>query len=914
MLCEVNALNTLLEKFEKYVVNDTVKLDNDGYIGISVEVTPLYDERQGGVVDGASGTPIILYIINSALKRIAETKDEDIVASMLDRGYAVLLVDYLGNELAVSPALDYSTQGLRRKILDSKNGDPLAFFGEGNFMQTFIVPAGYDVELAIPYWAFDKHGADGILEKITEIWNNDFKGTLGERLIKWTDSKGKRKKTVIARDESEPCWCNASGEADENGEYLKLKYTHAENITDCVKPDGTMVDLNLYMHIVYPKNPKKPVPVMCLSSSTEHLANGAASADRPHFNGFVFRGYAGVMFDYGYTPMARRDHYGYFDGYPKAGYVTGDNATYSMSFYNDKRIFTAAMRCIRYLSLSDKKFAFDIDAIGVYGNSKGSWMTFLGEKNPEKLPSKRMLAGHHDETRYEAGNTETVGLVRGGEAQPWLKFGDVDIKGSAKLIYSSTGGLDETISKGHCPVFISSNRRDSSCYSTSNAMYAACLMHDVPAMNVDVNLPHTIVYDKDLVFGVDAYLEFYDFCGYYLKGDAVKLVGIKVNLETLPYSVAIRFSGAVKKNEVEKITLISPDGNAVSGKWSGRCGGVDWVFTPVSLDYLAEYTLNVPENLVGDNLKPIQNPKNFVFTSPKTSRVPLSAEKGVNGELVVTMPTKYKEGRSYIEVDVMNDGYNRISLSDTNGVEYAFVNTNGVGKYRLNVTDLKGTLPEKLTLSASRKTSDAVVYNADFNSAVGLTFGKRAKCSLSNAPDGTPAVKIDGFNTVTEHPTEEFYIYPDVAFTADTIVSDDMLIKDDMGRSFKISLKVYDTCTRYVKIGLSHATAMVNSIIDYNRCQYNLVTKAGEWVEVDLDYTVYEMMYSDYESVKKTLTVSCYGNGNEDTPLYVSGIKTEEKISSLDLGNVCLVNEEDPKTALPEGKSEIICHKSPWQK
>ena len=153
-----------------------------------------------------------------------------------------------------------------------------------------------------------------------------------------------------------------------------------------------------------------------------------------------------------------------------------------------------------------------------------------------------------------------------------------------------------------------------------------------------------------------------------------------------------------------------------------------------------------------------------------------------------------------------------------------------------------------------------------------------------------------------------------MAFTLDNVVSNDLLTRADMGRSFKVSFKVYDTTSRYVKIGLSHATAMVNSIIDYRRCQYNLVTKAGEWVDVELDYTVYEMMYSDYESVKKTLTVSCYGKGNEDTPLYIGSIKTVEKLTALEIGTVYLVTEKDPKEVLPEGKSEIICHKSPWQK
>lgn len=907
-------MNKLLKNFKEYVYQDKITLESDGYIGIPVDIAVLYDKKFGDVKPEANGTPIVLYVLKTAIERIGTAEDDEIVASMLARGYVVMLLDYKGSEAALPPALDYSVQAIRRKVIEPVENDLLAIFGKSRFLETFVVPAGYDVELSNPYWAFDKHGADGILEKITEIWNNDFKGTLPERIVKWTDKNGTRKSTVTAFDGSEPFWCDKSGVPNENGEYIQLKYTLANDITDCVNKNGDPIDLNLYMHLIYPLRPKKPVPVMCLSSSTEHLANGSSSADRPHLNGFIFRGYAGVMFDYGYTPMARTDHYGYFDGYPKKGYVTGDNATYSMSFYNDKRIFTAAMRYIRYLALSNERFSFDVNSIGVYGNSKGSWMTFLGEKHPEKMTSKRILAGHHDETRYEAGNTETVGVIRGGEEQPWLKFGENEIKSGAELVYSSTGGLDESITADHCPMFISSNRRDSSCYSTSNAMYAACRNHNVPAMNVDVNLPHTIVYDNDLVFGVDAYKEFFDFCGYFLKSDAVKLVGVKPNLDTLPYSLFIRFSGSVDKEEVKKITLTSESGKNVSGEWQGRCGGVDWTFTPDMLEYSTSYTLRVPSNLVGGNGKNIERACEYKFTSPKTTRIELSSEKNEADAWSITLPENNSAGRSFIEFNVINDGYNRIALCDASGKEYAHANTSGAGKYRIDLSDVKDRLSDTLVLKEMRISGDNIVYSNNFDNANDLKFGTRAKCSLAQAPDGTNSIKIEGFDTVKEHPTEEFYIYPDVALINEYIVSKEPMTKADMGRSFTVSLKLYDTCSRYVKLGLSHATLMENSIIDPNRLINNVITKPGEWMNIDLNYTVYELMYSDYESIQKSFVLSCYGNGDIEAPLYLGEIKTTEKISNVDIGTVWFVNEEEPKDTFPEGKSDIICHKSPWQK
>ena len=39
------------------------------------------------------------------------------------------------------------------------------------------------------------------------------------------------------------------------------------------------------------------------------------------------------------------------------------------------------MRYLRYLTLTEPEtYSFDIESIGVFGNSKGGWFTFLGEE------------------------------------------------------------------------------------------------------------------------------------------------------------------------------------------------------------------------------------------------------------------------------------------------------------------------------------------------------------------------------------------------------------------------------------------------------------------------------------------------------------------------------------------------------
>ena len=484
--------------FDKYKQGDTVSLENDGTIGIPVDLSVYYsaDEKSS---PGYNGTAVILYVINTMAERTGTDSDDEIIRSMLDRGYIVTVADYKNNALAVSPQLDKSVQAIRNNLSAGKYFTDMDLITSGIYRETFIVPSGYNISLNNIYWEFDKHAADGTFEKIVETWNTDFRAVKGETVIKWTNSEGSRKEVRDALDGTSPEWLDGAGKPDENGEYIKIKYTKANTVFDCVKKDGSPLDLNLYMHIIYPTHPRQKVPVMCLASSNEHLASGAATADRPQTAGFTLNGYAVVMYDYGYVPMARKDHYGYFDGSSSAGHISGDNLSYSLHFYNNINIDTAAMRYVRYLAMPDEsRYDFDTEAVGVFGNSKGGWMTFLGEEDPTVFANNRYFKGHHGETRFEAGKTSADGYLDGGEPQPWQTFDGKKIDSGADFVYASCGGNEMYISENHAPTFVSCHTKDNSYYTTSNSFANLCRIYDIPSVYFEIDLGHTLAHNKDL--------------------------------------------------------------------------------------------------------------------------------------------------------------------------------------------------------------------------------------------------------------------------------------------------------------------------------------------------------------------------------------------------------------------------------
>jgi len=245
------------DKIKSCIISET-EID-DGYIGIPVKSTFLFDKDNFSFRRGFGGTPIMVYVVNASVFRIGTLSDEEIITGMLKRKMAVCVLDYMNNTLAGGKALYYSVQAVRKKVIDGSLFELPSEFGNGECPETLVVPSGYDVIFGHVYWEFDKHGAEGTIEKIVEIWNNDFRGTKPERLIKWSDGEGKRKAVTDAKDGTSPVWYDGDGNQNPDGEYTKVKYTVANCIGDCVKPDGSPLDLTqveFQIMEIFMKNPE----------------------------------------------------------------------------------------------------------------------------------------------------------------------------------------------------------------------------------------------------------------------------------------------------------------------------------------------------------------------------------------------------------------------------------------------------------------------------------------------------------------------------------------------------------------------------------------------------------------------------------------------------------------------------------
>jgi len=337
---------------ERYQQGKTLAFEDDGHIGIPYKITVYYDYRTCGAAKAGcmtqGATPVILYVIGAVVERIGTDEDETIIKGMLSRGYAVAVLDYLGDARAKSPALDTSAQLLRTRLSKGEFFTERNVFPLGEYKDSAIVPAGYDILMNSVYFSLDRHGTHGTLEKIVNVWNNDFRKYRKGETVKWIHADGTRKSVQPGFDGSAPVWyADREGEIldMERGEYTRLEYTDAKRITDCVRRDGSPIDLDLYLHVTYPTHPKKSVPVMAMFSSTGMASTGNANPTRPQFAGFLFGGYAGAVFDYAWIPMGREDHYGYFDGSGgEEKSVTGDNMSYATYTYNATQTVTAAIR------------------------------------------------------------------------------------------------------------------------------------------------------------------------------------------------------------------------------------------------------------------------------------------------------------------------------------------------------------------------------------------------------------------------------------------------------------------------------------------------------------------------------------------------------------------------------------------
>ena len=945
--------------FANYLAQDTVRVENDGYVG-ALQYTVYYDSATHGKAKGGfKGTNAIVYAINTNTERVGTDSNKTIITDMLSKGYMVVVVDYLNNPLATGHALDDSAQMASQHVkfghwIQGNSKISAVTNWDSRYFKTYVCPSGYNVLLDQVFWSIDKHSADGTLEKIVENWNTDFKGTKADKFVKWAtgDTTATRKTVAKASDGSNPVWYNASGKEDANGLYTKVKYTVASTITDCVNPDGSPLDMDLKMHVVYPTKPEKEVPVLSVSccwgypTVTEQCYTDLCS----HHSGALFRGYAGAVYEYLWHPMAADDSFGYYDGNAAAGSVTHDHMNYSIHLYNDKLVNTASQRYLRYLALSNSStYKFDLDKFSCIGLSKGGWFTFLGDSElqtalvdesegfatlddreeaiDEALAAftpRRYFNGHHGETRYQAGKTTDItggtyvgaSVINGGERQPWLTYNGLEIISGVQLTYASNGSQEEDIAAGHSPMFIAAHMNDeyNAAYGSANASLLASVSMDIPLVYFEVDQLHEFAYTPDMFYGVETYDAFFDFAGFYLKGEPIKV------FYTDPYNkdgnigitdkIEILFSGKIEKSEVEKIVITDGE-SALTGSWDYTWGGTKWIFTPDKMAGNTQYTITVPAGIKGVNGQEMGNAYTAVFSTENDSATDLTATSGAGGTYyTVTAPASMPAGKDTIvfRFAVSNDAANVAELysvadtTATTGTLIGKVNLKGAGIYEIDITKFALDNAGKtatLLLKTGKNAGTTLIKENDFSTLADVSTKSQAPHQLIMVDQNGNVVTEGGDNVVSVYLNPRVYDAGDINYENVTgilnfnkIIGSQKVTDADYGRRFTITLKFFDTESRTLQIRMSHMTSANLGVMDEWAPYYNIRTVAGQWQEFSFDYVVYDTEYGIGSNVVKTLYLNLSPSGNTNAPIYISHLTVNEIVTDMTVTNAQVAAKE----------------------
>ncbi len=874
-------------------------LENDGYIGVPVDLYTYYKDTP------TEQTKVILYVINTNTKRTGTASDYDILRDFIEnKGCTVVVADYKNSEKAKTPDLDWSLAKIAVAVNERGeylNGQKYAY------NRVFIVPSGYSVAFDEYYFSYDKHGTDGCFDQIVKMWNSDFKGVYGDKTITYKD-----------------------------GSTKKVKEVEAKTIYDCVNPDGTPLNMDLKMDIVYPVNPEKEVPVMCLATSDAARLSVWVCSDRPHLTGFLFSGYAGAIMDFAYVPMA--SSWGYFDGNGSgvSGGVTGDNYTYSLGVYTGVKADTAAIRKLRWLSDYKKDtYKFDVSKIGIYGNSKAGPCLRIGEEHPEKLQEQRLFVGHHGETRYENGDTQGDGkgddgsdIIRGGEPQPWLTYQDgSEIPSNVQFVYANCGDGIENISKNHAATYATASMegdRETIFYAN---IVDACRTYDIPCLYLGFpELGHALVGNmKDKDYGINGYNALFDIANYYLKGDGAAIEYIKMN-ETqqapVDSEITFKFSGAVGENEIKKITVTNKSTKkTVSGSFSASFGNTEWLFKPHGLEGGYEYEINVPDTIVCENGKNLINSKKMSFKTKFEKTY--EAYKIYDDADMTLLKTESTDSSVYFmfkETDFSNTPYVRLRFSTLNdaannvlvyGVEdldeenlknskqgklLGKISLTGADDYEIDVTDyvkdLNGKKPAFI-LKAEKKKETKVITNCDFeNETVGSDdistggISKQIDCFVSDEKNttegGSKSVKF-GYNKDNNYNNGKYHTWIEKmmnAYSSMRILKAADLTDEDIGRKLHVSFKFYDETSRRLRFLVYPFISGDYDDIDSNVIMYNEITVPNQWTTYEFDYRIKNER--DIAQNKKSFVLQMGAVGKEqNVAAYLDDIVITEQITDV---------------------------------
>lgn len=443
----------VFEEIRDYLVQDTYVAD-DGYIGIPMSVCTYAKLKPE---QSTSTDTVVIYVLGYNGERIGTERDIDIICDLLDEGYVVITMDYFDDERATVPDIIWSVQKLRMSPAKYLPGYKFAAKG------VMVLPAGYRLLRDVNFFALDQNGYKGVEEYIVEVWNGD----------KFQSAKAAK---------------------------IPKGYETAEKIEDCVKPDGSPLDMNLRLDIVYPSQPTRETEVMLLASSSE--TRFSTNAVRPLDVGALFHGYTFACYEHSYIPMSRNDHYGYF-------------LPYSVMQWVGNAVHSTAVRAVRYYS---DTLGYSRDDYGVWGHSKSSQCAVLSNPHPETL------AEWGDYTKYGYMPREAYGDMR------FITYEDGGtIPSNVQAAYHSMGDGSKNykrwLSAEVCPTVICCGIKDQygswDYWAAENEAYKSLGVDylSISMFNDGHNYPNGI----DTVYNYDRFNAMMDFFNYYLKGKENKI-------------------------------------------------------------------------------------------------------------------------------------------------------------------------------------------------------------------------------------------------------------------------------------------------------------------------------------------------------------------------------------------------------
>lgn len=953
----------------EYQHGETLTVEDDGYIGISVDIT-VYNDPSVAYVPTAEeemeypydttepnyasfekkypgGKPVILYVINTNTVRYGTDSDVEIITSLLAEGYVVLVVDYKNEKRSAPPDLDWSLQLLRTKIEE--------FVGTLPVWATFnyVLPAGYSIKRGVKYFDFEQYAAEGVFEFIVDVWNVDLKYTEGsfgkghkvtviwgqkelyDGTLVYQDAEGKRcipygdgyayytqnadfsyditgtvANPAAVTPYYKPVTDNAVWTNKETRE-LQVRYTNAEDWWDCVKLNGERIDLNLYMDIYYPTNPENEVPVMMLASSSQNRAGAASHEGRPISTGYMFKGYAFANYDHAYVPMARSDHFDYFEGDPNLG----RDSNFTMVQQTGNQAQTAAVRIVRYLAERyPETFSFDEDRYGVWGHSKGSHINFFSTENPELVPNQQNFPGHNGEVTDE---------------QPWMTYSDGSaIPSNMQFIYSSKGGSNGyTDPDGKVPFFISHPEADT--LLSENARYAFILASlrgaDTPSFAVTMEgVGHTTVHGYNETLDLDMYQALFDFTDYFLydRPSTCSYV-LPINGTTnvgLTDDIVIKFTGPIPESEIlSKVRIINTvTGESVRGTWESACGGNEWVFTPMGLEGGTVYRVYVPEDVIDEKGNAIKAPKTTYFRTSYENAFKAAEVVSTNGSLTLSRTEAGANGVYFIfndpgvehsfgatlrfsstsKASTAVTVYGVTSLDESNPsasvLTAAPIKTVGVAGaeiVEIDVSEYLSTLPEgakpAFYVEAAKTAGETVIYDVDFDTANGPVSGTK----ISESPNGTKAYRME---------------LGGAKFLSNVFTSNALTVAD-YGRLITVTFDVCATAdttllTRFTLQKVIVPEGEPTGYVDhFNDTGVTKALKAGEWQSVTMTYLIDDYDYVADWIQKKALNFSTASVAN--AYLYVDNLRVTETVADVTVSDKDTVSSITPTLAF---KSAVL--------